>query len=141
MKKKILILFIISILICGCGSTNEKDKTDEKPVKNEPKNIPQQGISIMEYGDNKEIVLDEINSIQIVRYTEAGDSTTEYTYYDDIKKVYEELTAMKIGQQTTMACEDNTTVFKINLKDGKSYSIEVECEWFVIGKDRYTIER
>ena len=84
----------------------------------------------------------KMNPFQLERlFAWLVDNTTEYTYYDDIKKVYEELTAMKIGQQTTMACEDNTTVFKINLKDGKSYSIEVECEWFVIGKDRYTIER
>ena len=34
---------------------------------------------------------------------------------------------------------DNTTVYKFILKDGNSYSIEIECDWFVINGKRYDI--
>ena len=40
-----------------------------------------------------------------------------------------------------MACEDNTTVYLITLKDGKKKTITIECDWIIIGDKRYLIEK
>ena len=39
-----------------------------------------------------------------------------------------------------MACEDNTWVYKFHLKDGQDVSIEFECQWLVLGRNRYTVK-
>ena len=51
----------------------------------------------------------------------------------------EELRKMKVGTKTSMACDDNTKIYKFYMEDGNTISIEIECDWFVIDGERYQI--
>lgn len=129
--KKILFLTLSIFLLAGCNEKKENvSKKDDKPVEYQ---------SILEYGDYKEIKLENIVSIQKIRFTVAGDNRVEFTEKDEIENFYNSIKILKIGEETDRACEDNTTVYKVNLKDGKSISIEIECDWFVIKGKRYNI--
>lgn len=89
----------------------------------------------------KDIVVNNIKEISIGRYTEGG-LTTEYVKdKDEIRALYNKLSDIKIGKETNMACEDNTTVYNITLKDSKTKSIVIECDWILIGDKRYMIEK
>lgn len=89
----------------------------------------------------KDIVVNNIKEISIGRYTEGGLTTESITDKDDIRDLYNKLGDIKIGKETNMACEDNTTVYNIILKDSKSKSIVIECDWILIGDKRYMIEK
>ncbi len=129
--KKVLVLFLVIFILAGC---NEK-----KEIVPKEDNKPKEYQYLLEFEDYKDIKLENIKSIQKIRYTVAGDNRVEVTEKDEIEKFYNSLINLKIGEETDMACEDNTTVYKINLIDGKSVSIEIECDWFVIKGKRYNI--
>ena len=40
-----------------------------------------------------------------------------------------------------MTCEDNTTIYTFILTDNTEITIEKECDWLVIDKKRYKIEK
>ena len=91
--------------------------------------------------DNKEyknIDSDKIYSIDINRYTEGGLNTKIVTD-EEAKKLFFNLMNTKYGEETDMSCEDNTTVYVINFSDGTKKTIEIECDWIIIGKKRYMI--
>ena len=128
--KKIIVLVLFILLLVGCGSKNEENTIkDEQPKKYE---------SLLEYGDYKNIKLENIEKLTKIRYTVAGADEEELTR-DDITIVYNTLKGLKIGEETSMACEDNTTIYRFVMKDGNKYSVEIECDWFVINKKRYNI--
>ena len=133
LKRSLLLLLLVTILT-GC---NEKK---EEPI-DEPKNEPKDNVSIMEYGDYKNITLDEIEKITIYRITIAGANPTDYTDKTDIESIYNGLKSLIVGEKTEMACEDNGTDYVFKMKNGEEYTIVTECDWFIIGKDRYMIER
>ena len=129
--KKVLILGLAVLLITGC---NEKEKNHEQVD-----DIPVDYVSILEREEYKNISLDNINSISVIKYTVGGDVRNEITDQSEISKIYNGLKISKVGDQTERACEDNTTIYKFNLKDGTSASIEIECDWFVIDGKHYNI--
>ena len=115
--RKLLYLFIV-ILLTGCKSNTILFDLDEY----------------------KDISLDNIISIEKVRYTEGGDDSNIYTAPDDIYSIYNSLKETKLGRKTNLACEDNTTVYIINMNDNTKKTITFECEVLVVGNTRYLIK-
>ena len=95
--------------------------------------------SLMDFKDYKNIKEDNIKSIEIIRYTEGG-ADSKIVDEDSIISTYNKLKDKKIGKETNMACEDNTTIYVFTLTDGSEYKIEIECNWVVINNDRYLLE-
>ena len=129
--KKVFILVLSVLLLAGCNSKENKEK-DNEPKENNY-------VSIMSYDDYKDINKDEIVSVKKTRYIEAGDVNEEITDKSSIDNLYDSLSKLKVGEKTERACEDNTTVYQFNMKNGKTYILEIECDWFVIGKNRFEI--
>lgn len=96
--------------------------------------------SLMDYGDNSKISISNIKSIDIVRYTEGGLGERTITEESEIKSTYEALKNKRLEKETNQACDDNTTIYKFNLVDSSTISIELECEWVVIGDKRYLLK-
>ena len=38
-----------------------------------------------------------------------------------------------------MTCDDNTKIYVFNMDNGSSISVEIECDWVVLGNKRYEI--
>jgi hypothetical protein len=127
--KKVVILLLAVLLFSGC----------EELPKEEKKNEPVKYSSIFDYEDYKEIKLDNIESITLIKYGMDGDKTKEITDKDEIEKLYNTLKELKVGEETPRSCEDNTTIYRFNMSNGKSVSIEIECDWFVINRKHYNI--
>lgn len=129
--KKVVILGLAVLLLAGCNEAkNNEESKDDKPVEN---------VYILEYGDYKNIKLENIISVSVVRYTVGGDIREEITDKDEISQLYNSLKSTKVGEEVEMACEDNTTIYNFNMSDGNKYSIEIECQWFVIKGKHYSI--
>ena len=115
--KKFIIALVVFLLV-GCS------KVEPKPL--------------LEFL-NKDFDLNDVTSVEYVRYTEGGDNRVIYTEKNDIERLYNAVKDIKIGKETSMACEDNTTVYIFNMKDNKTVAVEIECDWVVIGNTRYEI--
>lgn len=141
MKKKILIIELItltSIILCTFFVYNfVKDRTKDKGK--EKKKVVNK-VNLMEFQQFSEISVSNTESVTIIRYTVAGGSENNITNREEITDIYNKLNKYKVGETTNRACEDNTTVYKFNLVNNNSISIEIECDWLVIGKNRYTLE-
>lgn len=125
MKKKILICLIVVIclfIFVGCQNKKEETKT------------------IRDFNYFKNINVDDIEKVEIIKYTEAGDNHKEITDLQEIKNTYSMINNIKIGEETDMACEDNATVYIFSLKNSKKVSIEIECDWIILNGKRYIIK-
>lgn len=94
---------------------------------------------LLDYDDYKDIQVDNIDYIEVIRYTEGGDSPKTVTNRTEIENIYDSLSKVKIKGRTNMACEDNTTVYAIHLENGEKKVIEFECDWVIIKGKRYRI--
>lgn len=126
MKKKIIIitLFLVIIFFIIYKLTNESQLIKSTYLKDNE-----------EY---KNVKVEQINNITVNRYTEGGLDSTIVSGAA-AKKLYKSLADIKYGEETDMACEDNSTIYIINLVDGSSKTINIECDWIIIGKKRYMI--
>ena len=123
MKKLLLCIFVITLLfITGC---NKEEKTMEKKV--------------MELDSYKDLVLDDIVSIETVKYTVGGDNRETTSSKDDINRIYNMVNSTMITDISEGACEDNTTVYILKTKD-KSYKFEFECNWFIYEGKHYNVK-
>ena len=95
---------------------------------------------LMEYEEYKVITPDNIQKIDINKYTEGGNIITIIDKQEDIESTYNSLSKINIGKETEQACEDNTTAYVFTLKDGKTISIEIECDWVIIKNKHYRIK-
>ena len=101
---------------------------------------------MQEYQDLK---LDEIKQINVVRYTEGGSESVLEEEKDDIERTYHYLSQIRVGKETDMACEDNTTIyyqlgefFKAEYYAGIRYDDpEVGIEWPKVDTELNIIER
>ena len=121
MKKRLLVLLACLLFITSCAKVQELT-------------------SLMDYGEYQKIDEYNIKKIEIIKYTEGGDDTQEVDE-EDFQKIYNNLKEIKIGKETNMACEDNTTVYKFTLQDDTQLKVEIECDWVIIGNKRYIIEK
>ena len=135
MKRSIIyLLFITLVLVTGCSIKDNVEKVKGK-IESVGESIP-----LMEFSDFKNIVVDKVKSIDYTRYTEGGSDTQNITDKEEIQRIYNSLSNMKVGKEVTNACEDNTKIYSFNIDDGKKIKIELECEWLVIGNKRYEVK-
>ena len=127
-KKIILIVIVAIVVLVLCVFFSLKIK----PAKVE-------GTLYFDFLGQKELDVNDIESIDYIRYTEGGDNSVTYTDSRKIRSLYSSIKYTKVGKETNRACEDNTTVYILNMKDGSKYKIEYECDWVVIGNKRYEI--
>ena len=137
MKKKIVLMVIIILLILSIVLTifHPKEKVIKKD-NNKNKNI---NISLMKFDEYKDIKLEDIDHIEIIRYTEGGDESKDISDREEIKDTYISLSKKKIIKKTDMACDDNTTIYKFYMGDNV-ISIEIECGILINNKERYILK-
>ena len=145
MKNKKIIIIVISILIVialivallllssGNGNSNNSSNNNEDPT-------PKENVLLIELDEYKNLDLEKVNQIIQRRYTEGGMDEKTITSKTEIENIYNAVTSIKVGEETGRACEDNTTVYIFD-QDDEKIKVEIECDWLVIGKKRYTIVR
>ena len=130
-KKLIICVFILLMTITFVGCKKEEPKEDTPPVV---KSTP-----LMEMDQYKDLNIDDVVSLDTIKYTEGGDNRETTTDKEEILARYNNLKNVTIGEETDRACEDNTTVYTFHTKDGNKYTFEFECSWLVVGNKRYNI--
>ena len=96
-----------------------------------------QNRSLFSYKEYKNLTPENIKSLKLIRYTEAGVSKTNVDDIAQINQLYNYLSKIKITDESKMSCTDNTTIYSFTLKDNSKASIEIECEWIVIKGKNY----
>ena len=74
-----------------------------------------------------------------LKFTEAGMDTTNVEK-ELFETIYDRLNKIKIGNETTMSCEDTTTIYSFTLVDDTKIAIAIECDWVIINGKRYILE-
>lgn len=129
--KKIIYVLIIVLLITGCSSEKVKTKTS---------NNKEHKKSILNHEYYKGLKLENILSIDELKYKESGLEEKTYTEKEDIERIYNYWKKKKLGKKTNMSCDDNTTIYIFKLEENVSLSIEQECDWVIINNKRYLID-
>lgn len=134
MKKIIIVsIAIISLVtITGCNKL--------KKIENKIETKISEYVSLMDFDKFKDIVIDKVKSIDYTRLTEAGSDTRKIVDKDEIKKIYNDLKKKQVGKEVKTSCDDNTTIYTFNMSSGEKKSVEIECDWLVIGNKRYEIK-
>ena len=96
-----------------------------------------QNRSLFSYKEYKNLTPENIKSLKLIRYTEAGVSKTNVDDIAQINQLYNYLSKINITDESKMSCTDNTTIYSFTLKDNSKASIEIECEWIVIKGKNY----
>ena len=131
MTKKIVIIIPILLILLFLISQIE--------IKQEI-HINEINIKLFDHNYYKELKIEDVNKIEISKYTEGGVETKEITDEDEIINTYNSFKNIILIEETQMACEDNTTIYKFITND-KEYKIEKECNWFVINNKRYLYKK
>ena len=131
--KKVIILLLMCIIIVGCKSKiSGTNKNDDISIKN---------VSIMDHDKYKNFKIDNVQSLNILRYTVAGLDEISVTDYESIKSYYNSISKVRLLKETNRACEDNTTIYEFIMNNGEKITFEFECEWLVIDNKRYEVEK
>ena len=133
MNKKIVLIIAIVLMVVSILLTAFHLK--EKVVKKDN----DKSIYLMNFDNYKDIKLEDIDHIEIIRYTEGGDDSKNITDREEIESTYNSLSKKKIGEKTEMSCEDNTTIYKFYIGDNV-ISIEIECGILINDKERYILK-
>ena len=133
MKNKIIIIIIAALALCAFIGIYQYMKDSDEPSTF--KTIP-----LRDFDQFKKIDPNNIESLSIIKYTEGGDNEKYITDRDEILNTYNSLSNIKVGKETNMVCEDNTTVYVFKMKDKTSVSFEIECDWIILNKKRYLIK-
>jgi len=99
-----------------------------------------QGTPLLELEEYKEIKKEDIKQITIMKYQESGVESILETSKKDINATYNYLSHLGIGKETDSSCDDNTTIYMIELKE-KTINIEIECDNLVQNNKRYQIKK
>lgn len=126
MKKTVSILITLIMLVGGCLLTRAYAYSGKTPM------------FLMDYPDYRKITLDNIKSLKIIRYTEAGVNEIKVEE-DKIYSIVNSLNQLGLYGETKMGCTDNTTIYLFELKDGSKEAIEIECNWVIIKGKRYNL--
>lgn len=92
---------------------------------------------LFDYSEYHKIKPDNIKYLEIVRYTEAGQSIKKVEDKAKINEIYTLLKHIVIFQEVNMSCTDNTTIYRFTLNDNSKVYIEIECNWLVIKGKSY----
>ncbi len=128
--KKILLILMTIVIITGCSTNSETKKNNPIDIK--------EGTPLLAFDEYKDFDFNNVKSLTVIKYRESGVNEEEITNIDEIQSSYNGLSRITILNESKMSCDDNTTIYRYNMKDGKKYSFEFECEWLVIGNKRYT---
>ena len=120
-KRGLIFILLILFIIMGCAKKEDSN-------------------SLMKLDDYKNINPDEIGYIDYIRLTEAGVDDKEITDSDEIQSIYNQLSKMVVGNETEASCDDNTTIYVFNMKNGDTFQVEIECNWLVLDNKRYEIK-
>ena len=126
MKKKIIIISIILVIIFF--------------IVYKLTTVPKKVVitTLKENKEYKNVKVSDIKDIHVNKYTEGGLDSNIVTG-EEARKLYNSLSNIKYGEETDQACEDNSTIYIVNLKNGKYKTITIECDWIIIGEKRYMI--
>ena len=131
MRKFIYLVTIVLMITVGCSKANKQDEDID---------IIEERTPLMNFGEYKNIDIDRVTSILYSKFTEGGREDEEITDKEEIHEVYYSLTEYSVGKEVTTACDDNTKIYAFTMDDGSTISIEIECDWLVVGNKRYSIE-
>ena len=128
MKKFVYILVLSAFLASQylCAEAN-----NEQSLKS---------IRLLDCKEYQNIKPENIKSLKIIRYTEAGINEKDINDINEIIRIYNYLTLIKILDESKMSCTDNTTIYSFTLKDNTKTSIEIECNWVVIKGKNYNFK-
>ena len=96
--------------------------------------------SLLDYKEYKNIKPENIQYIEIVKYTEAGDNSEIKKNKEDITSIYNMLKNKKFARKTDKTTTDYTTVYRFILNNNTRISIEFEGNCVVINGQRYIIK-
>ena len=131
MKKFIpIIIIVLIILISGVYLLSSKDTNIKKTKYSYLKDLD-------EYKDLK---LENISYVEETHYTEGGDDTKKIENKDEITRMYNMVMSIKLKKETTMACEDNTIVYRFYMNDNKQINVVFECNILVVKNKRYLVK-
>ena len=85
----------------------------------------------------KDFVIDDVSKIEVDKYGEGGLETEEIEDLEEILKIYHKWKDTYVVKECPKSCEDNTTIYRFIMKDGKEFQIEKECNWIVLDNKRY----
>ena len=134
--KRVIPIIIFIILILGLSIIfipNSKDVRVKK--KNKVKYI-----NLLNLDEYKDLKLENISYLEETHYTEAGDDTKKIEDKEGINRMYNMVKNIKLGKETTMGCEDNTTVYRFYMSNNKQINIVFECEALVTKNKRYLLK-
>jgi len=77
------------------------------------------------------IKLEEVDNVEITKYTDAGKETKIYTSNEDIFYYYNMIGNTKLGDRIETSCEDNITVYTFNEKDSGNIQFEFQCDAYI----------
>ena len=125
-------IFLISVLTSILNFSGLSVKADI--IAPTPNIVPAH--YLMDYPEYRKIKPDNIKSLKILRYTEAGITERNIEEKAEILELYNYLKKIRLLRETKYGCTDNTTIFAFELNNGSKAYIEIECEWIVM-KDKH----
>ena len=134
MKKYLIIIILFLLVLIGILILNPKKST------NRNKKVDNKTTYLFDNEYYKDLKLDNIKSIDVLKYTEGGLEEENYTDKEFITETYNYWKNTKLGEETNMSCEDNTIIYKFNMDDNSTITIEKECDWVIINDKRYLID-
>ena len=133
--KKIVIVSSVIFLLFLALVTFSFLKISDKDIF--PKKVVER--KIKDFDEFKKLKEENIIKLEIIKLTEAGMDSDVITDYDSIRKFYNYINSIKIGNESKTSCDDNTTIYKFYLIKDEAVSVEIECDNIVINTKRYEI--
>ena len=99
-----------------------------------------QAVHLLDCEEYKNLTSQNIKSLKIIRYTEAGISEFKIDDKEKINQILDYLNRIFISDESKMSCEDNTTIYSFDLKDKTKVSVEIECNWVKIKGKSYNFK-
>lgn len=96
-------------------------------INNLDSHFDENSVSLWELEEYNVVKLEDIKTIHIVSYTEAGMDTKTIQDEDEIKEIYQALSKLRIGQEVELSCDDNSIVYYLNMRNEEYISIELDC--------------
>ena len=134
MKKIVIVSSIIFLLFLALVTFSFLKISDKNIF---PKKIVERKIN--QFDEFTKLKEENIEKLEIISYTEDGMSSDVITNYDSIRKFYNYVNNIRVGNESKTTCEDNTTIYKFYLIKDEAVSIEIECNNLVINTKRYEI--
>lgn len=134
MKKIVIVLSVIFLLFLTLVTFSFLKISNENIFPK--KKVERKLQSFDEYKKLKE---ENIEKLEIIKLYDSEMNSDVITNYESIRKFYNYVNNIKIGNESKKICEDNTTIYKFYLINKEAISVELECDNIVINTKRYEI--